>query len=308
MIGQLHILGCNSALPTLERNATSQFLQLPSHSILIDAGECSIKQAMRFKTKINRSEIICISHLHGDHYFGLFGLLTTWNLNGRTEPLTIICPKALPDILAGILGAANTILSYPLNLIPLDSSSQGVVFQEHELSISVQMVDHRIDCFAYRFNWTSERANFNKERMDNLGIELNHEIIQRIVLKEDFEFSINNTVYSASDFRHPPKHYCYTYITDTAYLPNIHEFIRGSNLLYHEATYPKGLEVHAASRKHSTSGEAYQVAKDSGVPILIIGHYSAKYSNSELELFKEGLPIQEGIECILSQDGLTIEF
>ncbi len=269
----LTILGNNSAIPAFGRNPTSQVLQNLDECFLIDCGEGAQLQLTRYKIRRSKINHIFISHLHGDHYFGLIGLISSMGLQGRTADLYIYAPALLETILLLQLEAAKTTLPFPLHFKALEG--EGSIYVGPKITVEIFKVSHRIDCWGFLFRERKNPRKLDPERVKSYEIPASfYDALQKgsdyttkkgtIIPNE--EVTIPNTAGRS-----------YAYCADTIYDERIAEKVKQVNVLYHEATYLKDLEERAASRFHSTTTQAASIALKAGVDRLLIGHFSSKY-------------------------------
>ena len=272
MLG-LTILGNNSAIPAFGRYPTAQILQTQEEKFLIDCGEGTQMQMARYKIRRSKINHIFISHLHGDHYFGLIGLITSMSLLNRTHDLHIHGPAPLENILQLQLNVADTKLSYKLFFHPLGNVE--TIVDNHKITISAFKVKHRIECWGFLFK---EKKNPRKIDADKLkSFEIPASFYEKLQAGENYvtkkgTIISNEEVTTASV---SPK--SYGYCADTIYDEELTNKISGVDLLYHETTYLKGNEEKAATRFHSTTLQAAAIAEKANVKKLLIGHFSAKY-------------------------------
>ena len=275
------ILGNNSAVPSHSRHPTSQVLQSGEHLFLIDCGEGSQMQLNLYKIKKSRINHIFISHLHGDHYFGLIGLLNSFALNNRLNDLHIYSPSELKPIIELQMNVIGAKFPYPLyfhNLV-----QEEIIFEDKRLSVECFKVNHRIECwgFLFREKKNPRKININQVRK----YKVPSTFFENLHRGEDYindknELLKNDLLTLPAE---PPK--SYAYCADTSYYEPICEKIKGIDLVYHEATYLADLEKKAVDRFHSTSKQAAQIAKNAGAKKLLMGHFSSMYDS--LEKFKE---------------------
>lgn len=267
------ILGNNSALPAYDRHPTAQVVTLNNHLLLVDCGEGTQMQMSLYKIRRSRIHHIFISHLHGDHYFGLPGLLTSYGLMSRTQELHLYAPSALKEILDFILNVAATILPYELIFHPLENSS--LLIDEEDFFVESFKVFHRIDCWGFLFREKKKPRKINAEA--TAGYKIPVDYFERLKKGENFIQNdgtvIPNDVLTIAN--KPAKSYAFA--ADTIYNENIAEIVKYVDVLYHEATYLKDKIDKAASRFHSTSEQAAMLAKLAHVKKLLIGHFSSTY-------------------------------
>jgi ribonuclease Z len=275
------ILGNNSATPTHLRNPTAQLLQWQDESYLIDCGEGTQKQMMLYKIKRSKISRVFISHLHGDHYFGLIGLITTMSLQGRTQPLYIHAPAELEPIISMQLQVADVQLSYALHFCALQQ--EGLIVDEGKMSVTAFKVQHRIACWGFLFKQKKHPRKIVPEATRAHDIPASfYERLQQgdnYISKEGV--TVPNELVTAAAA--PAK--SYAYCADTIFDASLADKVRGATLLYHEATYLHDLAERAAARYHSTTVQAATIAQLAGAHRLLIGHFSSKYDT--LDAFLE---------------------
>lgn len=267
------ILGNNSAIPAHGRNPTSQVLQTQDESYLIDCGEGTQQQLMKYKIRRKRINHIFISHLHGDHYFGLIGLLTSMGLMGRINDLHLHAPPLLQDIINLQLKAADTVLPYIIYFHPL--GEECLIASDKKLTVECIRVNHRIDCWGFIFREKKNPRSIDPEKVKAYEIPAAYyEALQKGADYTNKKGTIipNEELTIAAA---PPK--SYAYCADTLYDETIIDKVKNVDLLYHEATYLKDLAERAAQRFHSTTEQAATIAKKANAKKLIIGHFSSKY-------------------------------
>lgn len=266
------ILGNNSALPAYNRHPTAQVITLSDHLFLLDCGEGTQMQMNLYKIKRSRINHIFISHLHGDHYFGLPGLITSYGLMSRVNDLHLYGPPPLKVILDMQLNAGKTVLPYKLIFHPLEA--EEVIVDEEHFSIECFKVFHRIDCWGFLFREKRKPRKINIEATTQYKVPV--EFYEQ--LKQGKDYVLNDKVIANDVLTVPNKpSRMYAYCADTLFAEILSEKIYNADLLYHEATYLKEKSDKAASRFHSTSEQAATLAKLSNVKNLLIGHFSSTY-------------------------------
>jgi len=294
---ELTILGSNSAIPIHGRHHTAQHLKIQNHHFLIDCGEGAQLQLQLYGLKSQRLEAIFISHLHGDHYLGLIGLLSSMHLQGRTKELNLFGPPQLSDIITTQLRYSQTTFRYPVHFHPLAMAENKVIFENSKISVTTIPLQHRIPCVGFVFKEKPHPLRINKETLPE-GIS--HNEFADLKKGEDIIDDAGNIKYKAKDLTHPSKKSrSYAYCTDTLYLPELAETLKGVDMLYHEATFLTEIELKATNTYHATAGQAAQLAKDAGVEKLIIGHFSARY--------KDLTPLQDQARKTFKNSYLAIE-
>jgi ribonuclease Z len=269
----LTILGNNSAIPAWDRNPTAHILQSLEECYLIDCGEGTQTQMSKYKIRRSRIHHIFISHLHGDHYFGLIGLLTSMSLLSRTQDLHLHAPAALEQIIHLQLSVAETKLSYTLYFHAI--TADEIIVNDHKIIVESFAVKHRIECWGFLF--TEKR---NPRKIESLRIkayEIPVSFYEKLQQGEDYITKkgtiIPNEEVTVAGIK--PKRFAYC--ADTIYDETLVEKIKSVDLLYHETTYLKDLHERAAERFHSTTVQAASIAKNGKVKKLLIGHFSSKY-------------------------------
>jgi len=290
----LTILGNNSAIPAFDRNPTAQVLQTLEENFLIDCGEGTQMQLSKYKIKRSKINHIFISHLHGDHYFGLIGLLTSMSLLNRTQDLHLHAPPELEQLIRLQLNFAATHLSYTLHFHPLEN--EGLIVDEKKIMVRCFKVQHRIACWGFFFQ---EKRNLRKVNAERAKIyEIPAAFYEK--LQQGFDYANKKgTIVPNEEVTIPgARSKSYAYCADTIYDENICEKIKGVDLLYHETTYLKDLHERAAARYHSTTIQAAAIAQRAEAKRLLIGHFSSKYENLD-EFLSETSGIFENTELAI---------
>ena len=277
------ILGNNSALAAFGRHTTSQIVQIDDETLcMIDCGEGVQEQIQRFGIRKNKIAYIFISHMHGDHYFGLPGLLNSMNLLGRTAPLTIFCPDELPEIIAAIFKGGDSQIQFPLSFCKLSTPNEYLVNTPH-FSVQSFPVEHRIACYGFLVEKKSRARKINAAACESYQIPYTH----YDALKDgaDYIDEEGNTILNkwlTDDGTAPKK---YAFCADTLFTTSFLEAVMDCDTLYHESTYLQVDESKAAMRFHSTAKQAAQFAVLAKTKKLLLGHYSSKYR--EVRVFEE---------------------
>ncbi|MDP3312192.1 ribonuclease Z [Lutibacter sp.] len=294
---KLTILGCHSATPRVNAHPTSQLLEIKNHYFLIDCGEGTQVQLRKYKVKFAAIKRIFISHLHGDHIFGLIGLISTFRILNRESELHIYGPKGIKEIITIQLKLSNSWTHYPLLFHELTSSESELLYEDDNVEVYTIPLDHRIYTNGFLFR---EKKG---ERKLNMNAILNCEEIERCDyqnLKNGKDFILKNgKVIKNEDLTsNPPNPLSYAFCSDTCFYPKIVPQIKNVSCLYHETTFLNDKEALAATTKHSTAQQAATIALQANVKQLIIGHYSGRYKN--IEAFKtEALEVFENIHLAL---------
>ncbi|MBK9321204.1 MAG: ribonuclease Z [Bacteroidetes bacterium] len=280
---ELTILGSSSATPVYNRHPTSQLLVFRDRHFLIDCGEATQMQMLKFKLRYHRITHILISHLHGDHYLGLTGLLSTFHLQGRTTDLHLFGQQELMDIIEMHLRLSHTQLRYNLIFHPIRHYSPETLLEDEDIYVRTVVLNHRIPCTGFIFG---EKPRPRRLKVDKLQ-EYNIPFTQYSRIKSGENFTdgegtiIRNEELTEDSI--PPRRYAYC--SDTIYMPELAETVKGVDLLYHEATFLHDLKERANATFHSTAKEAASIALEAGVGKLLIGHFSARYK--QLDAFLE---------------------
>lgn len=279
---KLTILGSNSAVPAHNRNPSAQILKHHNTSFMIDCGEGTQFQMNKFHIKRGRLDYVLISHMHGDHYFGLVGLLNSMRLNGRTTDLHIFAPPELETILLLQTDYKSEEWTYKIHFTAMDFGESYLLFETNKLQIYTIPLDHRIPCNGFLFKEKKNARKINMEKIEKYNIPKT--FIKNIKNGADFIAEDGQVVRHEDLTSVPNKIKTYAYCSDTKYNESILPLIKNVDLLYHEATFLKEDESKAALRFHSTTNEAALIAKKAGVQKLIIGHFSARYANLQVFL------------------------
>lgn len=279
MIFKVTILGCNSAIPTIKRNPTAQLVNHNERFFLIDCAEGTQVQLRKFRIKMQRINHIFISHLHGDHFFGLIGLMSSMHLLGRNKELHVYGPPPLKEILDLQLEASQTDLVYPFIFHPIDPNKHEQIYEDEKLIIKTIPLDHRIPTCGFVFHEKLGKRKLIKEKIKSLNIPVGELLnIKNGADYTDENGNIHNNNIISTD-PHPVR--SYAYCSDTGYYEKIIPYIQGVDLLYHEATFTHDKVEIAREKFHSTSVDAATIAKKANIGQLIIGHFSTRYETSE---------------------------
>jgi len=275
---ELTILGSSSALPTSERYPTAQVLQVSGRYFLIDCGEGTQIQLRKQKISFNKLKHIFISHLHGDHYYGLIGLISTLNLLGLKNDLHIYSPSELKNLIQPQLDQIKGEMNFKIIFHPLNFKKPQKIFSNKHLKVTSFPVKHSIPTCGFLFKEVQKQRNTIKEKIAEYNIPIAQ--IKEIKAGNDFVTRDGLTIPNQLLTLPPPKPKSYAFCTDTAYHEPIAEHIKGADLLYHEATFTKELQEFAKKTLHSTAADAAKIANRAQVKRLIIGHFSTRYKNT----------------------------
>ncbi|WP_448699039.1 ribonuclease Z [Mucilaginibacter sp. AW1-3] len=269
------ILGSSSATPIYNRNPTAQALNINERFYLIDCGEGTQQQMLRFDIKSSRIDYIFISHLHGDHYLGLVGLLSSLHLNGRKKPITLFGPANLKEIIDLQFQYSETVLHFDLIFQAIDPSAPAVILDNQDITVETIILDHRIACTGFLFRQKKRLRKIIKDKVEALDIPVSY---YPLLKRGTDYFATDGSVYPNADLTtdaEAPK--AYAYCSDTLYNESYFKQIAGVELLYHEATFAHDMLDRANETHHTTALQAGEVAKTVGAKKLIIGHFSARY-------------------------------
>jgi len=294
----LKILGSGGAIPAYGRNHSSQILTINGKHFLIDCGEATQHSLIEYGIKPGKIEAIFISHLHGDHYLGLMGLISSMHLQGRTKSLIIFAPRGLKDIILIQLKYSNSILNFDLKIEELDTSRRRKIYEGKSFTAESFPLKHRIPCCGFLFKEKPKLRRINKRLLPQ---DLSLQNIIRLKNGEDAMDDEGKVIYKNKNLTLPPRiSRSYAYCSDTCYDEALLEVIHQVDLLYHESTFLEDRATKAKETFHSTAKEAATIAKKAKVKRLIIGHFSARYKDitpfetEAVEIFKETFLAIEG--------------
>lgn len=299
---KLTILGSSSALPTSERYTSAHVLNAHERMYLIDCGEGTQMQLRRNRIKISAINHIFISHLHGDHVFGIYGLLSTFNLMGRKQPLNLYAPGDYKNILLSHLKDFDINLNYEISFVPLSGNDPIEILDDKYLTVTSFPLKHRVPTFGFLFKEKAQYRKILKEAIDSYHIPI--QAIQKIKNGSDFVTEKGEVIKNDKITSAPPKPLSFAYCSDTKYFKRIISFVKNVDLLYHEATFDDSLKKLALATCHSTSIQAATVAKEAGAGQLLIGHFSARYKDVS-HLVEEAMTVFPYTTA--AEDGKTYE-
>lgn len=298
---EVTILGSNSAIPAHGRNQTSQLVSVGNSFLLIDCGEGTQIQLRKYKLKFGKIDFIFISHLHGDHFYGLMGLISSFHLVKRERLLTIFGPSGLDEIITTQLKHTNTKLGFPLRFVPTLAEGKNLILEEPFFRVFTFPLQHRIPCTGFLIEEKPGLRNMVKEKLAKTKLPI--EAIISLREGKDYADADGNVRYTVEEYTFPPKQskkYCYC--SDTVFDPGLVDYIREVDLLYHEATFGDDETERAGTTFHSTSRQAGIIAMKAKVGKLLLGHYSSRYKDLSpiLEQAKEVFE-----NTYLSEEGVT---
>ena len=299
---KVHILGCGSALPTLQHNASSQIVELREKLFMIDCGEGTQIQLRRSRIHFSKIIAVFISHLHGDHCFGLPGMISTFGMTGRTAPLHIYAPAAFEPILEQTLSFFCQGLEFKVVFHAVDTTQNKVVYEDRSLTVETIPLQHRIDCCGYLFREKPILPHIRRDMIDFYKIPISQ--INNIKAGADWVTPEGEVIANSRLTTPAEPARSYAYCSDTRYIKTLHELVKGVSTLYHESTYSAEDAERARLYWHSTSQDAAKVARDASVGKLLLGHFSARYNNESqlLEEAKEIFP-----NSYLTREGATFD-
>lgn len=300
---EVHILGAQAALPTTNRGATAQLVNHLEQYYLIDCAEGTQLQLRKQKLKFQRINHIFISHMHGDHFLGLPGLLSSFQLLGRTQPLKIYCPAGGETFYETYKKVSNLHLGYEIEFIHLvDRVAKRLLFENDRLAIYSFPLDHRIPCWGFHFQEKKKLRKVDPKKMQKYAVPKVYG--KKLQQGEDYIDAEGKLIAKNHEMTSDPDpSYAYTYMTDTRKIENIRSFIDHTTVLYHEATFLHQMVDRAHETFHSTAKEAAEVATMLKAKKLILGHFSARYSNTEV-LQNEAESVFSNVVC--AKDGVQI--
>ncbi len=275
MLG-ITILGNNSAVPAFDRHPTSQIIATSKGKFMVDCGEGTQIQMMRYKIRRSRISHIFISHLHGDHYFGLIGLLNSFALLGRIQELHVVGPAPLQQIMEFQLNVAHTQLTYDLHFHTI--RNPGFLMTVNDIDISCFKTNHRIECYGFLFREKRNPRKIDPEKIMKYDIPFSS--LASLQKGDDYVSESTGKVIKNVLLTSPaPAGKTYAFCADTKYDESLIPHIEGVDLVYHETTYLDNFAEKAGQRFHSTTRQAGTIARKAGVKKLLIGHFSSKYEN-----------------------------
>lgn len=299
---RVHILGCGSALPTLKHNSSAQVVEVRGKLFLVDCGEGTQVLLRRSRISFTKIQAVFISHLHGDHCFGLIGMISTFGLLGRTAPLHVYAPAELQPMLDAQLQMFCFGLDFEVVFHAVDTTRHQPIYSDRSLVVESIPLEHRIPCCGFLFREKPLLPHIRRDMIDAYEIPVSH--INNIKNGADWTMPDGTLVPNSRLTKpaDPPR--SYAYCSDTRYIPTLHQLLKNVSLLYHESTYSQEQADRAAQYWHSTAHEAALVARDAGVGYLMLGHYSARYEDEE-KLLNEARKVFEN--TCLSDEGMVFD-
>ena len=274
---RVHILGCGSALPTLRHYASSQIVEVREKVFMIDCAEGTQMQLRRSRVRFNKLSHVFISHLHGDHCFGLIGMISTFGLLGRTATLHVHAPQALGPILQGQIDFFTHDLDFEVAFHPVDTTQQSVIYEDRSVVVETIPLQHRMPTCGFLIREKGLLPHIRREMIDFYQIPVSQ--INNIKNGADWTTAEGEVIPNSRLVKPADSARSYAYCSDTRYIPTLHEQLKGVNTLYHESTYGEDMLQNAEKYCHSTARQAAMVARDAGVGKLLLGHYSSRYED-----------------------------
>ena len=286
---RVHILGCGSALPTLRHMSSMQVVECRGKLFMVDCGEGAQVQLRRSGLSFEKLGHIFITHLHGDHCFGLIGIISTFGLLGRIATLHIHAPEELRPMLQAQLDMFfNYDIGYKVEFHGVDTKKQQVIYEDRSLTVETIPLNHRMPCAGYLFREKPSLPHIRREMIDLYNIPVSQ--INNIKAGQGYTLSDGTLIPHEKLVTPADAPRSYAYCSDTRYMPELHKMVKGVNTLYHESTYAQDKKDGAEKYYHSTAQQAAMVARDAQAGKLLLGHYSARY-NDETVLLKEAQKI-----------------
>lgn len=298
----LTILGNSAGGPFHGRHYTAQVLQIENQLFLIDCGEGAQMQLSHYRVKYDRINHIFISHLHGDHVYGLIGLLTGWCLKKRTARLHIFSPPGLRELVETTARLCRVVFPYPLEFHEVNAAISEKVFENQKVEVWTIPLNHRIETAGWLFREKTKPRNIRPEKIEEFGIP--YSLIPGIKTGNDLVLPDERVVPNTELTLDPPRPRSYAFCSDTAPSEIVAKVVSGVDLLYHEATFTDEQADEAAFSFHSTAAQAAAIARQGGVGRLMIGHFSGRYSDAERHLSEARAIFPETFEAV---EGATVE-
>jgi len=281
---KLTILGCHSATPRVNAHPTAQYLEINSRHFLIDCGEGTQRQMRLNKVGFSKVNTIFISHLHGDHFFGLIGLISTFGILNREKELHIHGPKGIKEVINIQLKHSKSYVKYKIIFHELNSTESELIFEDEKVKVYTIPLNHRVYTNGFLFKEKEKSRKINISAIKEFK-EIDKCDYNNLKAGKDFKLDSGDVIKNSELTYNPEKPLSYAYCSDTSYKPTIIEIIDGVDLLYHESTFLTDKEDLAKKTGHSTAKQAATIAKKANVKKLVLGHYSSRYKN--ISLFKK---------------------
>lgn len=293
---KLLILGSSAATPTSTRNPTAQLLNIAERFFLIDCGEATQIQLRKYKARVQSINHIFISHLHGDHFLGLAGLLASMHLLGRKNPITIYAPAELKEIIDLIHKHSDTYLSFPIHYVDTQNKVKQLIWEDDKVEVYSFPLQHRINTTGFLFKEKPLARNIDKYKLEKLNVSFSE--IHKLKLGYDATDNNGNILSNEELTIAPPPPRSFAYCSDTRFFESLANDIKDVDLLYHESTFLEDKIDRAAKTFHSTAKQAAEMANLSNAKKLLLGHFSARYTELN-EFLIEAKPIFNNVELAI---------
>lgn len=301
---RVHILGCGSALPTLRHFPSSQIVEVREKLFMVDCGEGAQMQLRRCHVRFTKVGHVFISHMHGDHCFGLIGMISTFGLLGRTATLHIHANELLGDMIKRQMDLFCHDLGYEVEFHPIDATRREVIYEDRSLTVETIPLVHRLPTCGFLFREKPLLPHIRREKIDFYGIPISQ--IQNIKNGADWIMEDGTVIPNSQLVTPADEPRSYAYCSDTRYMPELHLQLKGVTTLYHESTYGEDNLQMAQKYNHSTARQAAVVARDAEVSQLILGHYSSRYEDENV-LLEEAREVFENVRLANEMDVIDVK-
>lgn len=301
---RVHILGCGSALPTLRHFPSSQIVEVREKLFMVDCGEGAQMQLRRCHVRFTKVGHVFISHMHGDHCFGLIGMISTFGLLGRTATLHIHANELLGDMIKRQMDLFCHDLGYEVEFHPIDATRREVIYEDRSLTVETIPLVHRLPTCGFLFREKPLLPHIRREKIDFYGIPTSQ--IQNIKNGADWIMEDGTVIPNSQLVMPADEPRSYAYCSDTRYMPELHSQLKGVTTLYHESTYGEDNLQMAQKYNHSTARQAALVARDAEVGQLILGHYSSRYEDENV-LLEEAREVFENVRLANEMDVIDVK-
>lgn len=296
------VLGIGSAVPSNKRHSSAHAINIHGRLLLFDCGEGTQLQIRRYKLNISKISVICITHLHGDHFFGLPGLLSTMQMVGKSTPLSIYAPPALEKILEMTFQVPLAEFSFPISFIPVEEGFSGILYENKDYILSAFPLRHSVPTTGFILKEASRQVKIKKDFISEHSPSIPE--IKAIKLGADFHTGSGEILSNESITIKPPRPRSYAYCSDTAYDETIIPYLNSCDLLYHESTFTSEKSSSAEAKLHSTAAQAAKIASLAGVGKLLLGHFGGEYIDTDPFVIEAQTFFQN---TIAASEGLQIE-
>ena len=301
---RVHILGCGSALPTLRHFPSSQIVEVREKLFMVDCGEGAQMQLRRCHVRFTKVGHVFISHMHGDHCFGLIGMISTFGLLGRTATLHIHANELLGDMIMRQMDLFCHDLGYEVEFHPIDATRREVIYEDRSLTVETIPLVHRLPTCGFLFREKPLLPHIRREKIDFYGIPISQ--IQNIKNGADWIMEDGTVIPNSQLVTPADEPRSYAYCSDTRYMPELHLQLKGVTTLYHESTYGEDNLQMSQKYNHSTARQAALVARDAEVGQLILGHYSSRYEDENI-LLEEAREVFENVRLANEMDVIDVK-